>query len=162
MKLYNEIKQLRNKARINSKYDSEGFNATKILSVVLGEADRLLDKSGQIEDQKLIKVIEKIISNNNEVLKHRDVSELVFENNILKSLIPPKITDEEIRRYINDNLKQELTNAKSVGQAVGIVMKNIKGMNVDNKQVFAIVDDMYRTYRLEFLTQEAQEMGFYD
>lgn len=106
-----------------------------ITRVVLGELDRL---KPPITDDVVIKSVKKLLENNQETLKMLEgKNEGVFgenkfrysvlnqENQYLESLLPKMLTLDEISDRIRI-ISDEIRNAKSEGQAIGIAIKYLK------------------------------------
>jgi uncharacterized protein YqeY len=119
-----------------------------ILKLILGECDTLLNSAQQggkpLTDEQVSKVLRKIILSNNETLGYNlseDKKSIIFqENEILESLLPKLLTQDEIREKIS-SIEADIKSAKSEGQAVGVAMKLLKQTNesVDGNDVKSVV-----------------------
>jgi len=109
----------------------------RILRVVLGEFQRGMKEPS---DENCYKIIKKLIESNKEILKTREDSNLIQENNTLELLLPQEITIDEIYKELSKVVVQ-IQESKSDGQAIGIAMKCLKetGLLIDSKKVSEIV-----------------------
>lgn len=131
MKLYNEIKILRNESR------KQKTVALEILKLVVGEADTIIGREGKISDEKVLKIISKLIQSNNEILALRpERTDLVAENKILQKFLPTLLTEAQIMAILD---VAEIQTANSDGQAIGVAIKSLKGEAVDRKLVAELV-----------------------
>ena len=101
---------------------------SNILSVIIGEAER--------SDVDIIKIIEKLIASNEEVLSHRTDGSgdiLLQENSILHSYLPKKLTGRDLHKFIS----QLDINEAHFGKAIGAVVQAAKsaGYRIDGKEV---------------------------
>lgn len=103
------------------------------LRVLIGEVQRSESKTTTDDDVKAI--IEKFIKNNKIVLKHSPGDQqALYETSLLKSYLPPEVTEEEIR-----TLKAEMTTL-NVGQFMALVQQyaNTHSKVVDRELVARI------------------------
>lgn len=138
------MEQLR-KDRIQAMKDKNRV-AKDILGVALGEAQLAEARQGKIEDTQVQKIIRKIISSNEEVMKIKADEKLTKENEILEEFLPQMWTEEQITLHLQsvDGMEELLKTAKSSGQATGIAMKALKcaDASVDGKIVSKVVSQM--------------------
>jgi uncharacterized protein YqeY len=111
-----------------------------ILRVVLGELQRAQTEP---DDNKCHQTIKKMIQSGEETYKLRPDENLINEIGVLKSLLPAELTREEILFLILPTI-QDITKAKSEGQAIGSVMKLLKetGKGINSAMVASIVKSL--------------------
>lgn len=113
-----------------------------ILRLVLGEVQTIESKEGMINEQRVIKIISKIIESNNETLSYSAISKrkdiLVEENKILTSLLPKAMTSDEVEEFLVP-YAAEIKAANSEGQGTGLAMKKLQGKIVNGKAVNEVV-----------------------
>ena len=129
--------------------------AKNLLRLVIGEVDTVDARQGKCADeaadtQRIAGVIKKIMEGNAETIRQIGkildprVHQLIQENSYLKQLLPPTLSDEELRPIlaeVADNIKS----AKNEGQATGIAMKHLKTKGVANAEssmVIALVKEL--------------------
>jgi uncharacterized protein YqeY len=126
------LNQLKENLKLAIKTNS---NNKEILRVIIGEIDRLPNLP---TTQEIYKLIRKFIQNNEETIqlsKNELITQkLIEENNYMNSLLPTQLSQEEIINKLEE-IKSEIMNAKSEGQAVGIAMKFLKDCNPQGKLV---------------------------
>ncbi len=114
-----------------------------VLKVVVGEAEMTaLRKNQTVTDEIVIATIKKVVEGNSSTIALRvgildwNTQTLLLENEILTSYLPKSLTLDEVVGHLL-GIKNELTSAKSIGQATGLAMKTLKGLNlvVDSKIV---------------------------
>lgn len=140
------VEVMRDKVKVAMK--SGNVAEKSILKLVLGECDTLLNSAQQggkaLTDEQVSKVIRKIILSNNETLEYNMPEDkmliILKENEILESLLPKLLTQDQIREKIS-SIEADIKSAKSEGQAVGVAMKLLKQSNeaVDGNDVKAVV-----------------------
>jgi len=144
------VEQIRERLTIALK--SGNTEERDILKVALGEIQTLKERQGKITEEQCQKVIKKIIDGNNETIQVYAIGrwepdkkkKLENENVILQSLLPVFWTEQKIALFIMDNDKpycNEICDAKSDGQAIGIAMKYLKqdGAIIEGKTVSEVV-----------------------
>jgi uncharacterized protein YqeY len=107
---------------------------SSILKLVYSECER----TGSTVE----KISEKLIESNDETLKYRENDKLTRENEILKTLVPKKISQGDILMVIMDS--SDKIKEGSEGQAVGIAMKILKekGLTANGADVKIVVQRM--------------------
>ena len=144
------VEVMRDKVKVAMK--SGNVVEKSILKLILGDCDTLLNSAQQggkpLTDEQVSKIIRKIILSNNETLQDercKNLSEdkkliILKENEILESLLPKLLTQDQIREKIS-SIEADIKSAKSEGQAVGVAMKLLKQSNeaVDGNDVKAVV-----------------------
>lgn len=124
-----------------------------ILKVLLGEVQTVESRSKKIlSDQEVFSLIRSII-NNNSITLDKTISEvskanLTEEIEILQSYIPKTLTEKEILEHIDESVIKLVCEAKSEGQAVGIVIKFLKTKTeclIDGNDVKKIVQSFQQT-----------------
>ena len=133
--MYDKIKNLRDQAR-----KEQNLVALSIYSVVLGDFDRIIANEGELCLDAAVKVIEKIIKGNNEILNHKKDETLVAENNLLSTLLPKKMTIDEIESALDN---KEILESGNIGLAIKVSMSRFKGYYVDKQKVVDIVRNIY-------------------
>ena len=133
--MYDKIKNLRDQAR-----KEQNLVALSIYSVVLGDFDRIIANEGELCLDAAVKVIEKIIKGNNEILNHKKDETLVAENNLLSTLLPKKMTIDEIESALDN---KEILESGNIGLAIKVSMSRFKGHYVDKQKVVDIVRNIY-------------------
>lgn len=100
--------------------------ARDVLRLVLGEM-QLVSNGKEITDSLAQTVIKKTVKSNNETLKLAEKEEtqaaLKKEISVLEQFLPQTMTEEESRIFIN-SLSLDFSNAKSVGQKIGMIFKS--------------------------------------
>lgn len=101
-----------------------------------------------ITDDRIYKIIQKLLEGNNETMKLLPPEDPRFknlqeENEIMKSLLPTQLTKEEVENHLASLLDQ-IKSAKSEGQAIGVAMKHFKteNLSVDGKIVGEAVKEI--------------------
>jgi uncharacterized protein YqeY len=110
-----------------------------VLQVVLGDASMHEARTGkQANDDEVEKLIRKTLLGNQEtmtILEQRGMTssenyaKLSTESALLKSLLPPSLTVEEIVAALDD-VNDAIKGAKNDGQATGVAMKHLKSLKV--------------------------------
>lgn len=122
--------------------------ARDIYKLALGEIQSADGRGEKIDDEKCIKIINKLIKSNNETIllspNHDNVKPLTVQIALLSSLLPQVLSLDEIEAFfLNSNGPEfeQIQEAKSEGQAIGIAMKAVKlaKLNVNNQDVTVIV-----------------------
>ncbi len=107
------------------------------LRVVIGELGRS-DKK-ELSDDEVIKVLRKLIKSEKEVLdKKGDDSDSEYIN-IIESYLPKMATDEEVKKWIEQNI--DFSQFKNKMQAMGLIMKHF-GSLADGNMVRKILQEM--------------------
>jgi len=138
--VFDEIRKVTMKAK--------GANKRDLLRLVVGQAQQ----GGDDSDEAIIKIVKKIIKSNNETAdakrkadSERGIRRGCFgtketeENDILRQFVPVPLTQQEVNKVLRDNRFSPGT-AKSKGQAMGMAMKILKGMELDSEIVRRVVD----------------------
>lgn len=117
MKTIEDVKGLRNRYRVH-----RNSVASNVLGLVVGDAEKKLI-AGETPD--IAAIAKKLIQSNNEVLTQtfdKDIStKLLQENDVLNQLIPPQMSEEEIRQAL------ETSGASNVGQFMKYMKENHTG-----------------------------------
>lgn len=106
----------------------------ELLKVVLGEV-QLKSASAPVTEEQGHSLVKSMIKNNVEkVLVHLKEGDerrigILEENKILESLLPSYLTADEIKAKLSDDVVTQIKEAKSDGQATGLVMKFLKAQN---------------------------------
>jgi len=110
-----------------------------VLQVVLGDASTAEARSGKApSDEEVEKLIRKTMLGNQEtltILEQRGLTatenyaKLTTENALLRELLPPSLTVDEIVAALDD-VNDAIKGAKNDGQATGVAMKHVKAMKV--------------------------------
>jgi len=119
-----------------------------ILRLVIGQ----VQQSGDESDEAVIKIIKKIIKSNTETVEalesrdHVDVPEVLKledEIDFLEPYVPKAMSAEEIKAFISDN-SIDLSSAKNDGQAMGMLMKPLKGTGreIDSVVVKSVIAEL--------------------
>lgn len=96
-------------AMLDAAVRSQDAATRSLLKTVLGDIQTASRRSGNAATDALyVKTIKSFIDNNNISLKLRDNPVLVRENEILQSLLPAQMTDDEIRVAIASSQCKEL------------------------------------------------------
>lgn len=115
-------------------------NETKdCLRIVLGEFARQPKK--ELSDNEAISIIQKLIKNEQELLKYKEnkvTSKLI---SILESYLPEMVSDEEVITWIKENI--DFSTLKNKMQAMGIIMKQF-GKTVDGNNVKRILNEQFK------------------
>jgi len=113
--LYDTVKRMRLDAR-----KAKNTVSATVLGVLLGELDKASEKargqSKDFTDTDTIGFVKKLIQSNNDSLKHRLQLSLIEENEILETLLPKQLTEEQLRSII---AKNELSGVPAVMQFLG-------------------------------------------
>jgi uncharacterized protein YqeY len=115
--------------------------AANVLRVALSEAS----KDGNPTDDSLIKSCKKIIEGNLVSLGYREDEKLRLENTVLTKYIPQiKRADSAKIGEVATEILEEVIDAKSSGQAVGLVAKRLKaaGYEFNSQEVKDTVELM--------------------
>lgn len=117
--LYEEVKLLRQEARKIPENVIE-FN---ILTLLLGEVETLTKRDGsKPTDQVVMPVIKKLIKSNMDTIKHVALTEKIErENNLLYSLLPKQLSEEEIHALLTNGV------FGSVGEAIKFLDSTHRG-----------------------------------
>jgi uncharacterized protein len=110
-----------------------------VLQVVLGEASMIAGRTGKpASDDDVEKVVRKTMLANQETLAllqqkgmaaSENYAKLTAENVLLQSLFPDTLTVADIVAAL-DEVADQVKAAKNDGQATGVAMKHLKGMNL--------------------------------
>jgi len=130
--MLNRIKELRTVAILSK--DEELKNVTRM---ILGEVSRLNKKANQLpSDKEIIMIIWKLINNEREVLKFKNLPENEYIR-ILKSLIPEIIPVDDIKEFIKTI---DMTKIKNPMAIIGIVKKHLGEEKIDTQDLFNIIN----------------------
>lgn len=111
----------------------------------LSEIEKVGKNSGnrQTTNDEAVRVIQKIITNIDENLKHaneKKAVELNFEKHILSSFLPSMVSEDELKSFLRGRFDVETSPKK------GEVMKALRdeyGSRVDMKSASTIVSELY-------------------
>lgn len=113
--LYDTVKRMRLDAR-----KAKNTVAATVLGVLIGELDKASEKarsqSKDFTDTDTIAMVKKLIHSNNDTLKHRVYPALIEENEILETLLPKQLSEDQLRTIIATN---ELSGVPAVMQFLG-------------------------------------------
>ena len=104
----------------------KNVNKRDALRVILGELSRLDNK--EATDEEIIKVLKKLQKNEKLVIGPGKPTAFL---KVVESYLPERMSKEEILKYV---LTIDLTKFKNKLQAMGLIMKGLKG-NVDGQDV---------------------------
>ena len=137
--LYELIKKLLIQARKSRLADE-----LRIYQVVLGDADRVIANEGSIEDSRLVKIIQKVIAGNNEVLSKDDTKEdLKKENEILNQFVPQMWSEEETSDYVENTLKSEIEKIENQGKAIAFAVTEMQGLPAQKRDIALTVKKIF-------------------
>jgi len=112
MTLFEQIK-----TRLHTAIKQRDVATRQTLKTLVGELETRAKRDGEdVSDAVVVKLINKFIDGNNDVLKHRDKPELVAENELLSNFLPKLMSEDEIRHAV----------AASGGGNIGAVMGYLK------------------------------------
>lgn len=110
-----------------------------IIRVVLGEISTVEARNNKpLTDEEIQKIFKKMIQNNLEMIEKAKLSaennkeiydKLIGENLYLSNLIPKSVSKEDIVIALQE-IKDDIKNAKSDGQATGVAMKFLKSKSI--------------------------------
>lgn len=112
-----------------------------ILRVVVSNLEnKLLNK---ITDETVIKVMENLVSLNEDLLLKKENPTLLKENEILKTYIPQKLSSDEIKQHLLE-IEEKIKSEKDDGRTIGLAIDYLKSkkLTVDGKVVAKIVSDI--------------------
>ena len=144
MSIYEDVKKDYIRYRkIAVKGDEKAKVLVKSISVLLGDVSPSGNESKEVDDAKIIKAIEKQLKGIDEVLESPmgdpdKLNNVLMEKNYLKSLLPEKMDDEDIRTEIEAFL------SKNPESKFGGIMKYMSQQyagQVDNKRVKEIAQE---------------------
>lgn len=127
--MINLIKEKIKTARLTS-------NSTELqlLTTLLGEMElESVRKKRDLKTDELEGIVKRFIKSNNETISYLDdVSKSLFEreNELLQSFLPKVLCEEEIEKLVIDRNILGIIMEKPEGQAIGLVMKEIKSANL--------------------------------
>jgi uncharacterized protein YqeY len=99
---------------------------SSLLKIVLGDCQL----KNKFDDEFIQQTCKKMIESNLETLKLGGHStQLLTENEILSEYVPKELSEAELQIHA-DKLSIEITDAKSEGQAVGLLMKYLKSLDL--------------------------------
>lgn len=130
-----KIDQLRSDIEIATK--GRNTLASSLLKVVLGECQT----KDKYDDAFIVAYCRKVIQSNMETIGHGgDSVKLNRENELLRSYVPASISESELQIHV-DKMSIEIRDAKSDGQATGILSKYLKsiGLNADGNAMTALI-----------------------
>jgi uncharacterized protein YqeY len=107
------------------------------LRVIMGEFGRSNTK--ELEDDKVIKILKKLIKSEKETLEQQGVQESSPFIDIIETYLPQMATEEEITTWITGNI--DFSQFKSKMQAMGPIMKHF-GARADGNEVKAILQNL--------------------
>jgi uncharacterized protein YqeY len=106
------------------------------LRVILGEFGRMEKK--ELSDDEAIKVMQKLVKSEKEVLEKTGGVESVFIR-IIEAYLPSPATEDEIRQWLLQNI--DFARFKNKMQAMGLVMKHF-GPRADGNAVKQILQNL--------------------
>lgn len=116
---------------------------TSILRLVVSECDLIKARTNNVTDDDVIKVIEKLVKSIDETVKlttnNDSLTVLNSEKHILESFLPTKLTLKEIKEKLDG---ESIMNSKNVGMAIGVAMKQLKGLSFNNADVKLVVEEI--------------------
>ena len=114
------------KADINFAVKAQSSLASSLLKLVLGDCQSKNDYS----DEFIVKTCRDIIKNNNKTIELGGESvKLSRENELLRAYIPYELNQAEVEVYA-DQISTEIMAAKSDGQAIGVLNKHLKMLDL--------------------------------
>ena len=117
MTLFEQIK-----TRLHAAVKQRDVATRQTLKTLVGELETRAKRDGQdVSDAVVVKLINKFIDGNNDVLKHRDKPELVAENALLESFLPTMMSEPELRQAIDDS------GANDIGGKMAYLKANYAG-----------------------------------
>jgi len=145
--------ELRSKLTVAMKTKDE--RAKSLLRLVIGEVDTTDARQGRCADeaqdaQRIAGAIKKIMEGNAETIRQIGTlldprtHQLMEENAYLKGLLPPTLSEEELRAVLAE-VVENIKSSKNEGQATGVAMKHlkVKGVtNADSGMVIALVKEL--------------------
>tara|TARA_B100000941_G_C28170284_1_gene381882 strand:- start:51 stop:488 length:438 start_codon:yes stop_codon:yes gene_type:complete len=125
MSLIEEIKQ-----RIVQAMKNKNEVERDILKLVKGEVQTLETRQNKtLNDEQVSSIVRKLMESNEETIAgHTDslvIEKLKQENEILDSLLPTVMTQEEILQKL-DPISEDIKSVDKEGQAIGMAMKALK------------------------------------
>lgn len=99
---------------------TKDFNKSALVSVIIGEVQRLPNKS--VGDADIIKIIKKL---------HKGATQLPSVESewvsMLEKYIPPEITEDIIKDYIVNNVDMSQYEGNKRMKLIGVIMKHFEG-----------------------------------
>lgn len=119
--------QLKNRKEFIKNKDVQFSDAAKLLTTLIGEAEIIGKNEGNREttNDEVVKVIKKFISNNNDLLKHKQDEKIVRENEILNSFLPKQLSKEELSSIIENIISE---GKKEIGPIMKELNANHSGL----------------------------------
>ncbi len=120
------------KSRITRAMKEKDDVARDVLRLALSEIQAAEARSGRAPtDEEAAAILRKLVKSNDETLaqisgEDPKVAALRHENDVLSSLLPKRMTVDEIVAALADQT-EAIRAAKNDGQATGIAMKHLKG-----------------------------------
>lgn len=112
-----------------------------VVKVIMGEAQQL---SKNPSHEMIVKIISKLIKNNQSTIallytdnKQERAQEFIDENKFLQSLLPPKLTDDDLLALI----QSQLTIGKNLPDIMAYLRANYAGQ-YDGKKVVQIINSI--------------------
>lgn len=132
----------------------------RMLQIVIGLADSAfkITDTQEIKDDYFYKIVYKMIKDNKKTMKlckNLEQKQLLDdENAFLRTLVPPRMEEEEILQFMEPYMKQ-IKSAQADNQAIGLIMGNLKAAKkqVDGAEVKEIILKL----REEHLLKQSQE-----
>ncbi len=118
--------------------------ASALLKVVLGECQ----SKNKFDDDFIVSYCRKMIQSNSETMSHGgDSVKLSRENELLRSYVPASLGEVELQIYA-DKMSIEIIDAKSDGQAIGVLSKYLKsiGLSADGNALKSAVKLLRESY----------------
>lgn len=122
--------------------------AKNILSLALGEIQTAEARGKTLSEKDKEDIIAKLVKSNSQTANQLQDGDqrkidLLLENTILSEFLPKTLSEQDTLALINSI---ELSNCKTSGQAIGLVMKTAKSNNlsVDNALVKRLVEAKFQ------------------
>ena len=139
---------------LKTRYQDARLNGNKViaaaLSVVIGDIQTEESRGKVLTDDQILGKIKKQVKSNQETLQYlksgdQRHADLTAENEVLDELLPSKLGLIGIAAVVRGaNAIQQVVDAKSEGQAIGVVMKALKaaGLDGDSSEVKRLVTEI--------------------
>lgn len=139
---------------LKTRYQDARLNGDKViaaaLSVVIGDIQTEESRGKVLTDDQILGKIKKQVKSNQETLQYlksddQRHADLTTENEVLDELLPSKLGLLGIAAVVRGaNAIQQIVDAKSEGQAIGVVMKALKvaGLDGDSGDVKRLVTEI--------------------
>lgn len=128
------------KKRIIECMKQKKLEEKNLLGTVLGEIQTEELRGKEVTEDRQIKIIKKIITNNEETIKKltdrpEDIARLERENKILSDFVPKTLGVDEITEELNSEIDKikSMDVGPATGMAIGLLKK--RGLSVNGKDV---------------------------